>query len=136
MEERFLLFKAAGEGFAFRLQEISEVMEPQPVFPIPRAPGHFLGLINFHGTLSALVDLPLFLGRAGRRRPGKLLVLDTKAAHLALGVDGVHSIIPREAVSGEAPGEDPLTAALIETGHGTFRLLQLEALLFCLEQGL
>ena len=62
MEERFLLFKAAGEGFAFRLQEISEVMEPQPVFPIPRAPGHFLGLINFHGTLSALVDLPLFLG--------------------------------------------------------------------------
>jgi len=134
--ERFLLFRAAGTGFAFRLKEVAEVMEPQASYPVPRAPGHFLGLVNFHGTLTALVDLPLFLGLGGRRASGKILVLASKAAHLALQVDGVHSIVTREAVRGESPGDDPLTASLLETDFGPFRLLQLEALLFGLEEGL
>lgn len=136
MEERFLLFSAAGEAFACNLQEISEVMEPQPSFPIPRAPHHFVGLINFHGSLTALVDLGLYLGRAAAPAPGKLLVLDARLAQLALRVDGVTSVITREAVTGETPGGDPLTAALLETPHGTVRLLRIEALLSGLEQGL
>ena len=136
MPERFLLFSAAGERFAFNLQEISEVMEPQPPFPIPRAPRHFMGLINFHGTLTALVDLGLYLGRDSRVPAGKVLVLDTKQAHLALSVDGVTSIVPREAIIGESPGEDPLTFALLETECGTSRLLRLDTLVFGLEQGL
>ncbi|OGU06424.1 MAG: chemotaxis protein CheW [Geobacteraceae bacterium GWC2_58_44] len=135
-EERFLLFSAAGEGFACNLQEISEVMEPQASFPIPRAPRHFTGLINFHGTLTALVDLGLYLGRAPEGGPGKLLVLDARVAGLALRVDGVSSIITRDSITDESPGEDPLTAAHLTTEQGKFRLLRLEALLCDLEQGL
>jgi purine-binding chemotaxis protein CheW len=136
MEERFLLFSAAGEGFAFRLGEICEVMEPPSSYPIPRAPGHFVGLINFHGTLTALVHLGQLLGKPGGSAPGKVLVLDTKLAHLALLVDAVGSIVTREAVVGESPGDAPLTEALLETAQGSFRLIRLEALLFSLEQGL
>ncbi|HJV35059.1 chemotaxis protein CheW [Geomonas sp.] len=135
-EERFLLFQAAGEGFAFRLREISEVMEPQDSFPCPRAPRHFLGLLNFHGTLTALVDLSRYLGRESRSREGKVLVLDTRGAHLALLVEGVWAILPREAVLDQAPGDDPLTAAVLQTEQGEFRLLTLETLVFALEQGL
>jgi purine-binding chemotaxis protein CheW len=136
MEERFLLFSAAGAGFAFNLQEVSEVMEPQASFPIPHAPGHVLGLINFHGTLTALVDLGLYLGRGDRRTPGKVLVLDTRSASLALTVDAVRAIVTREAITGDSPGDDPLTAALLETAYGTMRLLRIEALLSGLEQDL
>ena len=136
MEERFLLFSAAGEGFAFNLQQVCEVMEPQASFPIPRVPRHFIGLINFHGTLTALVDLGLYLGREVQRAPGKVLVLHAKLASLAIRVDAVNTIIAGEAISERSPGEDPLTAALLETEHGTFRLLRLDALLFGLEQGL
>jgi purine-binding chemotaxis protein CheW len=136
MEERFLLFSAAGKGFAFNLQEISEVMEPQASFPIPGAPRHFLGLINFHGALTALVDLGLYLRCDGHRSPGKVLVLDAKLASLALKVDEVNSIITSEAIIGESPGDAPLTAALLETEYGSFRLLRLEALLLDLELGL
>ena len=137
MEERLLLFTLAGQGFAFDLQQVAEVMEPQSSFPIPRAPGHFLGLINFHGALTALVDLGLYLGHG--RRPtgqGKVLVLDTHLAALALWVDGVTAVVSGETVTGRTPGEGELTAELLETGHGTIRLLRAEAILVALEQGL
>ncbi|HJV64339.1 MAG TPA: chemotaxis protein CheW [Geomonas sp.] len=136
MEERFLLFSAAGDDFAFRLREIGEVMEPQPCFPLPRAPRHFLGLLNFHGTLTALVDLSCYFGSESRSKERKVLVLDTRSAHLALLVDGVRAILPPEAVLGQSPGDDPLTAVVLQTEQGEFRLLTLETLVFALEQGL
>lgn len=136
MEERLLLFTVAGQGFALNLQEVAEVMEPPASFPIPRAPGHFVGLINFHGTLTALVDFGLYTGR-GSRRPGqgKVLVLDTRLASLALWVDAVSSVVAGATLPCREPGDDPLTAELLETGHGTMRLLRVEALLSALEQG-
>jgi len=127
----------AGQGFALNLQEVAEVMEPPASFPFPRAPGHFLGLINFHGTLTALVDLGLYAGPGGRPSPqGKVLVLDPRLASLALRVDGVTSIVPGESIHSRTPGEDPLTESLLETEYGTVRLLRVEALLDALEQGL
>ena len=135
--ERLLLFSAGGEEFACSLREIAEVMEPQASYPLAGAPPHYMGLINFHGNLTALVDLALYLGGDSHPALGKVLVLDTKLAHLALRVDGVSAIISREGVTGESPGNDPLTAALLDTADGgTVRLLQIEALLCGLEQGL
>lgn len=136
MEERFLLFTAAGERFAFRLQEVSEVMEPQRFFPLPRAPRHFLGLVNFHGSLTALVDMASYLGGARAATQGKVLVLDTRSAHLALLVDAVLAILPCDAVGAQSASEDPLTEAVLETEQGDFRLLSEESLVLALEQGL
>jgi len=137
MEERLLLFTLADQRFALDLQEVAEVMEPPTSYPIPRTPAHFVGLINFHGTLTALVDLGLYLGFS--RRPttqGKVLVLDTRLASLALWVDGVSAVVAGSTVSARTPGEDDLTAELLETGQGPVRLLRVESLLDALEQGL
>lgn len=135
--ERLLLFTLAGRGFALDLQEVAEVMEPQQSFPTPRTPVHFVGLINFHGALTALVDFGLFLGLGARPKgQGKVLVLDARLASLALWVDGVTCVIAGEAVLARAPGQDDLTAELLETEYGTVRLLRVEALLDALEQGL
>ena len=136
MAERFLLFDAAGEGFALNLRDISEVLESQESFPVPGAPCHFLGLINFHGEFTALVDLGLFLGRSHRQLPENVLVLDARLAQLALSVDGVRAIVTEREILGEAPGEEPLTAALLDTAYGRVRLLRVDTLLFGLEQGL
>jgi chemotaxis signal transduction protein len=135
MEERLLLFSAAGEGFAFRLRDVSEVLEPQRSCPVPGTPDHFLGVGNFHGVLTALVDLGLYLG-LGPSSAGNLLVLDARLAQLALVVDAVRAIVPAEAVLSESPGEEPLSEALLETELGSFRLLCLEELLCGLERGL
>jgi purine-binding chemotaxis protein CheW len=137
MEERLLLFTLAGQGFALDLQEVAEVMEPPTSYPIPRAPAHFVGLMNFHGNLTALIDLGLYLGF--NRRPiaqGKVLVLDTRLASLALWVDGVSAVVAGSTVTGRTPGTDDLTAEFLETGQGSVRLLRVEVLLDALEQGL
>jgi purine-binding chemotaxis protein CheW len=135
MQERLLLFSAAGERFALMLPEVSEVMEPQPFFPVPRAPKHVRGVINCHGTLTALVDLGLYLGHQGGGA-GKVLVLHGGGAQLALSVEGVRAIVNRDAVTGESPGAEPLTAARLETEQGSFRLIRLQTLLDELELGL
>lgn len=136
MEERFLLFRAGGEGYALRLQEISEVMEPQRSYPLPGAPPHFLGLINFHGALTALVDLAAYLQTGVARGSGALLVMDSRRSALALRVDAVAGIVPAEAVSGEPQEEGDASPPALETELGKFRLLRLDALLAGLEQGL
>jgi purine-binding chemotaxis protein CheW len=137
MEERLVLFTLAGQGFALDLQEVAEVMEPPASFPIPRAPAHFVGLMNFHGTLTALVDLGLFLGNSCRpSAQGKVLVLDTRLASLALWVDGVSAVVAGSTITARTAGTDDLTAELLETGNGPVRLLRVEALLDALEQGL
>lgn len=134
--ERLILFSAGGREYACNLQQICEVMEPQQSYPIAGAPPHYLGLINFHGNLTALVDLPRFLGLAGRPGPGKLLVLDSRLAQLALRVDGVSAIVSAEAVLSEETDDDPLTEAVFQTERGSVRVLHLEALTTLLEQGL
>jgi len=136
MEERFILFTVAGVGFAFNLREVSEVMDPQASYPIPGAPPHFVGMMNFHGVLTALADLGSYLGLAGRRPPGNVLVLDARRAQLALGVEAVRAIVPAEAILAKTLSEEPLVDSLISTQYGDFRLLRLDTLLFSLEQGL
>lgn len=134
--ERLLLFSAAGDEFACDLQEICEVMEPQQSYPFAGAPPHYIGLINFHGNPTPLVDLSLYLGKKGRSVAGKLLVLDPKIAQLALKVDWVRSIVSGETVLGEEPGEGAFAEALLETGDGKVRLIGMEPLLAGLEDGL
>lgn len=134
--ERLLIFSVGGREYAFDVQTVCEVMEPQASYPIAGAPPHYLGLINFHGNLNALVDLPLFLGLKARPLPGKVLVLDPKLAHLALRVDAVSSIVGSRAVLEAKKGEDPLTEAVLETEKRSVLLMDLEALLTGLEEGL
>ncbi|MBU5614304.1 chemotaxis protein CheW [Geomonas azotofigens] len=134
--QRLLLFSVARELFALNLQEVCEVMEPQQCYPVAGAPPHYLGLINFHGNLTALVDLAGYLRLKSRPLPGKLLVIDTRLAHLALKVDAVGSILDASSITGASSHDDPLTEALLETPQGNVRLLRLETLLSGLEQEL
>lgn len=134
--ERLLLFGVGRELFALNLQEVCEVMEPQPCYPFAGAPPYYLGLINFHGNLTALIDLARYLGLKSRPLPGKFLVIDTKLAHLALKVDAVGSIIDAGSITGARGHDDPLTQALLDTPQGSVRLIRLETLLSGLEQEL
>lgn len=137
MEERLLLFTVHGTGYAFELQEVAEVMEPLESYPIPKAPPHFVGLINFHGALTALVDLRLYLGQ-GRQahNQGKVLVLDPRLAGLALWVDGVQSVVPASTVLARSAGDGGLWDEVLETAQGAYRLIRAGTLLDSLEEGL
>ncbi|WP_136523613.1 chemotaxis protein CheW [Geomonas ferrireducens] len=134
--ERLLVFSVGRELFALNLTEVCEVMEPQQSYPFAGAPPYYLGLINFHGNLTALLDFAQYLGAGSRPLPGRLLVIDTKRAHLALKVDAVGSIIDAQGIIGATRSDDPLIEALLETTQGNLRLVRLETLLSSLEEDL
>ncbi len=130
---RFIIFSLRGERYALDLREVAEVMEPPLAYPIPRAPDYFSGIINFHGTLVATLDLAMFFG-ADPGLPGeKILVLDRNIANLAFQVDMVENIISEETVLEEREGSDAMTASLLAMADGEVKVLEVRHILEKLE---
>lgn len=131
---RLLIFSVQEKKFALGLHDVAEVMEPPPIFPIPRVPAWFLGAMNFHGSLVSVLDLAKFLGTGSAIRPGKILVLDRCIASLAMLVDRVETIVSEDVVLGKDAGSEPMIAEVLNTADGDIRLLAVEALLDKLEE--
>ena len=131
--ERFLVFTLRGTNYALDLSDVAEVVEPPPVFPVPRAPRHILGVMNFHGALTSILDLANFLGIGVFAPAGKVLVLDSRLANLALWVDGVSSIVSVEAIQNRETGNDAMIAERLQTDAGEINRLSLDWLLQKLE---
>ena len=90
---RFLIFTLRGDRYAMNVSDLSEVMETPPTFPIPKAPKTFLGVMNFHGTPTPVLDLAAFLHGDPPENSGRILILDHKIGSLALRIDTVERII-------------------------------------------
>lgn len=85
---KYLSFTLSGRRYAFDLAQVAEVVEQPVTWPIPLAPPCYLGAINFHGTIVAVMDLAMVLGLTGGQDSGKTIVLDTRIAALAFSVEG------------------------------------------------
>jgi chemotaxis signal transduction protein len=90
---RFLIFTLRGKQYSVNAGDLSEVMETAATFPIPRAPRCYLGVMNFHGVPTPVLDLASFLFGDPPTGPGNLLVLDHRFGSLALRIDTVVRIV-------------------------------------------
>jgi chemotaxis signal transduction protein len=90
---RFLIFTLQGDRYAMNVGDLSEVMETPTTFPIPKVPKTFLGVMNFHGTPTPVLDLASFLHGDPPKSSGRILILDHKIGSLALRIDTVERII-------------------------------------------
>jgi purine-binding chemotaxis protein CheW len=91
--KRFLIFTLRGDRYAMNVSDLSEVMETPPTFPIPKAPKTFLGVMNFHGAPTPVLDLASFLHGDPPKSSGRILILDHKIGSLAVRIDTVERII-------------------------------------------
>jgi purine-binding chemotaxis protein CheW len=130
---RLLVFTLRGERYALDLREVAEVMEPPSTFPIPHAPSCLAGIINFHGSLVAVLDLARFFAVEPGSEEGKILVLDKSIANLALKVDTVENLIPEESILEERDGSEETTARLLIMADGEIRELAVGTILDKLE---
>lgn len=133
---RLLVFRLQGSSYALDLRDVAEVLEPPPIFPIPRAPLFFPGIMNFHGNLVTVLDLAQFLRIASRNPHGKVLVLDTRIANLAVWVDMVETIVSTDVVLEEDEGSEPLVEKVLIMADGEVKMLSVERLLVTLEEHL
>jgi purine-binding chemotaxis protein CheW len=133
--QRYLLFTIAGLTYAIDLQQVAEVVEPPPLSPIPRAPVCYIGAMNSHGSIKAVLDLTHVMPTGTcSRSGGKVLVLEDRVAGLALQVDGVLSITSGEMLDRQPAGDDlPWCDWLLTDGISDIRLLAVEKLLQRLE---
>jgi purine-binding chemotaxis protein CheW len=95
-EERFAVFKVGGGEYAVDIMRIMEIIRPQKVTRIPKAPAFVEGVINLRGKVAPVIDMR---GRFGieesYRNPKKARVIIINAGGRVLGaaVDEVSEVI-------------------------------------------
>jgi chemotaxis signal transduction protein len=107
-KEQFLVFDVCGDLFALALKEVAEVIEPPTLYPLPKAPDAFAGVINFHGMPVPALNLSSFLGSVTYESAKKVVVLNPAIANLALIVSDVINIIT----------DCPVMKRVDDRGHG------------------
>jgi len=131
---RLIVFSLQGTNYALYLRNVAEVVEPPRIFPMPHAPLFFPGIMNFHGNLVSLLDLGHFLTDNPRNPQGKVMVLDTGMANLALWVDAVENVGSADVVLEEYESSEPLVEKVLVMAEGEVKMLSVERLLEQLEQ--
>ena len=58
MMEQLLTFSVQDERYGIDIKDVQEIIESPQLHYVPRAPDVCLGVINFHGNIVSVVDLP------------------------------------------------------------------------------
>jgi len=132
--DRLILFFLQGDGYALRIEDVVEVMEPPPLYPIPRAPCYFPGIMNFHGSLVPVIDLAAFLVGTSFYPQGQLLALDSRIANIALWVDSVESVRPAEVVMDERESDEDFVEKMLIISEQEVKLLSVGKLVDRIEE--
>lgn len=90
-----VMFTVGGLDCAIALDQIEEVVAMPAVTPLPGAPDHLLGAIDFHGRTLAVIDLHRLLGLSPTpiSVDQYLLVMRSGDTGLAARCDGVHGLV-------------------------------------------
>jgi chemotaxis signal transduction protein len=132
--KRFIIFHIQGDRYALPLDKVAVVVEPPPIYPIPRSPECFIGGINFHGGIVALFDLALLIGTDVATTWGKVIVFDRRFGNLALMVESVEAIFNEEVILEEDVADSELLEKVLVMADGSVRLLDVELIVEKLEE--
>lgn len=90
---QLLPFRLGAEVYALELVDVQEVVEQQPLHPMPGVPETVIGAIAFHGRIVPAIDLPLLLGFPAAARSERMIVLTDEHGPVALAVDQLLRIV-------------------------------------------
>ena len=97
-----------GEGyFGIPVEQVQEVVLPQPITPVPLAPKVVRGLINLRGQILTAIDLRyrLGLGEPGDAKKLMNVVVRTDDSPVSFLVDEIGEVLDVDEDSFEAPPE-------------------------------
>ncbi len=91
-----LEMRLGGRVFGLAASDVTEVVRPMPLTPVPMAPDHFLGLANIHGQIVCVIEPCRLLGLP---EPGceddefaRLVCLRHPRMRVAMRVDAIPAI--------------------------------------------
>jgi purine-binding chemotaxis protein CheW len=97
-------FSCGGQGYAFRLDQIHEIVPPQPVTRVPGCGPGVCGLIGLRGRVITVFDLGVLMGGMPAARSPEHRVLLLRSGNIVVG------FAVEELVTIAAPGDETMTA--------------------------
>jgi len=88
-------FRIGGEDYALDIMRVKEIIQPQPITPVPRAPAFVEGVVRLRGEVIPVVDVRKRFGLAPApaTRKTKFLVVQVAGRRLGLVVDEVCEVL-------------------------------------------
>ncbi|MFQ5581172.1 MAG: chemotaxis protein CheW [Mariprofundaceae bacterium] len=95
-QEEMLLIILSGKEFLIRVKEVTEIIRPVDMTPVPMAPDHLLGMANIRGQIVCIINpgkvsnLPE--SRLEQTEKTRFLILRHPRMHVGIWVDEVRSL--------------------------------------------
>ena len=96
---QYLTFRLGEDAFGISILAVREILEYQPLTPVPRTPPYLRGVLNLRGAVVPVIDLALCFGQSAtdvRRRTCIVIVdapLPGQNRDIGVLVDEVHAVI-------------------------------------------
>ena len=92
---RFLEFTLGSEDYAIPILSVREVISVPETTPIPKAPSHFLGIMNLRGQVISVVDLRTKLKIKGKENNAEesVIIVDINGMNLGIVVDSINKVL-------------------------------------------
>ncbi|EQC46675.1 chemotaxis protein CheW [Bacteriovorax sp. Seq25_V] len=92
---RFLEFSLGAEDYAIPLLSVREVISVPETTPIPKAPPHFLGIMNLRGQVISVVDLRTKLKIKAKEENAEesVIIVDINGMNLGIVVDSINKVL-------------------------------------------
>lgn len=133
-----LIFKMAGRDYGLEIDAVQEIIESPTIYPIPRGRKFLQGVLNIHGEVVPLIDLPALLDIPDPHRDDRVIVLTPEFRSLALQVGQVGHILPLDLEPGsEAPvstADQYVRRVIAREGGDPISLLAMDAVYERLER--
>jgi purine-binding chemotaxis protein CheW len=93
--QRFLEFSLGEEDYAIPLLSVREVISVPETTPIPKAPTHFLGIMNLRGQVISVVDLrtKLKIKPLENNTEESVIIVDLDGMNLGIVVDSINKVL-------------------------------------------
>jgi purine-binding chemotaxis protein CheW len=91
---KLVIFRLLSEEFAAPIAGVSEILRPQRLTRMPRAPHYVMGVMNLRGRVFPVLDLKRRLGMATAPQDAKsrVMVVENSGDQLGLLVDEVKEV--------------------------------------------
>lgn len=94
-QERFIEFSLGEEDYAIPLLMVKEVISIPETTPIPKAPKHFIGLMNLRGQVISIVDLrtKLNIKPNAEENDSAIIIVDFNNVNVGIVVDAINKVL-------------------------------------------
>lgn len=94
-QERFIEFSLGEEDYAIPLLMVREVISIPETTPIPKAPKHFIGLMNLRGQVISIVDLrtKLTITPNAEVVDSAVIIVDFNDVNIGIIVDSINKVL-------------------------------------------